>query len=78
MWHGIPQLIVSILNVNKWGEIKCFCKFSRLKKNYRAPLAPKLPVLTRSSLVWVGGSKGGGWGGGLVLGLTGKRPPWLS
>ena len=32
------------------------------EKNFRAPLAPKLPVLTRCELVWVGGSRGG-WGG---------------
>ena len=31
------------------------CKFSKLKKTFQAPLAPKLPVLTGCELVWVGG-----------------------
>ena len=49
------------------------CKFSRLKKHFRAPLVPKLPVLTRCELVWVRGPEGGG---GLVSGLIGKGPLW--
>ena len=37
-----------------------YCKFSRLKKILRVALAPKLPVLTKCELVWVGGSRGKG------------------
>ena len=31
-WNNILQLIVSILNVNKWGEIKCVANFLGSKK----------------------------------------------
>ena len=41
-WHSIPELIVSILNVNKWGG----GGESSVLQIFQAPLAPKLPVLT--------------------------------
>ena len=48
--------------------------FSRLKKNFRAPLAPKLPVLTTCLLVWLGGGPEGG-GGGVGVRPHRQAPP---
>ena len=72
-WHGIPQLIVSILNVNKWGVIKCVANFPGSKKFPGAQIVSSKQVL--SSMGWgVQRGWGRGGGGGLVSGLTGNPP----
>ena len=74
-WHSVLSLIVSILNVDKLGEIKCVANFLGSKKlpgAVGAQVASSNRVLTRLA----GGVQrwGGGWGGGGSA-LTGKRSP---
>ena len=69
---------MSILNVNKWGEIKRFANFPGSKKfpgATSAQIASSNQVLTSMGWGVQTGEVGGLGGGGLVSGLTGKRPP---
>ena len=73
--HGIPQLIVSILNVKNGGKSSVLQIFQAQKIFPGAPcaqVASSNQVLT--SMGW-GVQRGGG---GLVLGLTGTHPPWMA